>query len=83
VLQRGISNSDNETEAGSAEEFFEAEEIFSNSDSHDEQKDSDMISITSTDYAPSGEPRESSPFSNIELGVPPLSNGRASRKHSK
>jgi hypothetical protein len=58
---------DNEAEAGSADEFFEAEEIFSNADSHGGQKDADMISIASTDYAPGAEPRKSSPFSNIEL----------------
>jgi hypothetical protein len=28
-----------------------------------------MISITSTDYSPSAEPRKSSPFSNIELYI--------------
>jgi hypothetical protein len=65
-------------QAGSADEFFEAEEIFSNSDSHDGQN-----SIASTDYAPSAEPRKRSSFSNIELGVPLYSNGRASRKRSK
>jgi hypothetical protein len=70
-------------QAGSANEFFEAEEIFSNSDTHDGPKDVDMIYIASTNYAPSAESHKCSPFSNIELGVPPFSNGRASMKCSK
>ncbi|TVU49536.1 hypothetical protein EJB05_00849 [Eragrostis curvula] len=60
---------DDEMDAGSADEFFEAEEIFSNADSHEGQKDADMLSLASTDYTPNTEPQKSSPFSNFELDI--------------
>lgn len=60
---------DDDMETGSADEFYEAEEIFSNADSHDGH--ADMLSVASTDYSPtpSAEPRKSSPFSNFELDI--------------
>ncbi|GJN35281.1 hypothetical protein PR202_gb24034 [Eleusine coracana subsp. coracana] len=69
--EAALDDDDNEEmEAGSADEFFEAEEIFSNADSHDGQKDADMLSVASTDNStPSAEPRKISPFSNFELDI--------------
>lgn len=56
-----------EIEVGSTDEFFEAEEIFSNPDSHDVHKDADTLSVASTDSTLSAEVRKVSPFSNLEL----------------
>uniref|UniRef100_A0ACD5Y0P3 Uncharacterized protein n=1 Tax=Avena sativa TaxID=4498 RepID=A0ACD5Y0P3_AVESA len=62
-----------EVEVCSADEFFEAEEIFSNPDSHDGRKDAEtlsiasMLSIASTDCTSSAEARKISPFSSLEL----------------
>ncbi|GJM95354.1 hypothetical protein PR202_ga12077 [Eleusine coracana subsp. coracana] len=69
--EAALDDDDNEEmEAGSADEFFEAEEIFSNAGSHDGQKDADMLSVASTDNStPSAEPRKSSPFFNFELDI--------------
>lgn len=60
---------DDEMEFGSTDEFFEAEEIFSNPDSQDGQKDADILSIASTVCAPSAELRKISTFSNFELDI--------------
>ncbi|KAM0828267.1 hypothetical protein ACQ4PT_067651 [Festuca glaucescens] len=56
-----------EIEVDSADEFFEADEIFSNPDSHDGHKDAETLSISSTDCTPSAEARKISPFSSLEL----------------
>ncbi|KAM0843525.1 hypothetical protein ACQ4PT_057652 [Festuca glaucescens] len=56
-----------EIEVDSADEFFEANEIFSNPDSHDGHKDAETLSISSTDCTPSAEARKISPFSSLEL----------------
>ncbi|CAM0949390.1 unnamed protein product [Alopecurus aequalis] len=56
-----------EIEVGSADEFFEAEEIFGSPDSHDGHRDAETISIASTDCTPSAEARKISPFCSIEL----------------
>ncbi|EMS58418.1 Formin-like protein 12 [Triticum urartu] len=56
-----------EIEVGSADEFFEAEEIFSSLDLHDGHKDADFRSIASSDRTSSVEARKISPFSSLEL----------------
>ncbi|KAE8776633.1 formin-like protein 12 [Hordeum vulgare] len=56
-----------EIEVGSTDEFFEAEEIFSNPDSHDGHRDADFRSIASSDRTSSAEARKISPFSSLEL----------------
>ncbi|KAL6623534.1 hypothetical protein ACP70R_033413 [Stipagrostis hirtigluma subsp. patula] len=47
-----------------ADEYFEAEEIFSNADSQDGQKDADNLSVASTEHSLCVEPQETSPQDN-------------------
>jgi hypothetical protein len=62
---------DNDMDVASADEFFEAEEIFSNAESQDGNKDADTLSMVSTDYirTPSAECWKNSPFSNFDLNI--------------
>ncbi|XP_035820013.1 formin-like protein 12 isoform X6 [Zea mays] len=62
---------DDDMDVASADEFFEAEELFSNADSQEGNKDADTLSIASTDYTstPSAERWRNSPFSNFEPNI--------------
>ncbi|KAL6847320.1 hypothetical protein ACP4OV_023173 [Aristida adscensionis] len=60
---------DDDMDAGSADEYFEAEEIFSNAESQDGLKDADIISMASTDQSPSAEPRKTSLSSSFQPDI--------------
>jgi hypothetical protein len=66
-----VAHDDDDIDVASADEFFEAEEIFSNADSQEGHKDADTLSVTSTDFGPTprAEPRKNSPFTNFELDI--------------
>nr|XP_034586833.1 formin-like protein 12 isoform X6 [Setaria viridis]XP_034586834.1 formin-like protein 12 isoform X6 [Setaria viridis] len=66
-----VTPDDDDMDVASADEFFEAEEIFSNADSQEGLKDADTLSIASTDFGPTprAEPQKNSPFSNFELDI--------------
>ncbi|XP_039839916.1 formin-like protein 12 isoform X2 [Panicum virgatum] len=66
-----VAHDDDDIDVASADEFFEAEEIFSNADSQEGHKDADTLSTTSTDFGPTprAEPRKNSPFTNFELDI--------------
>uniref|UniRef100_A0A0D9W2W9 Formin-like protein n=1 Tax=Leersia perrieri TaxID=77586 RepID=A0A0D9W2W9_9ORYZ len=61
-----VSDYNDEMEVGSTDEFFEAEEIFSNPDSQEGQRDADVVSTTSTDCTPSAELMKDAQFSHFE-----------------
>ncbi|XP_021302349.1 formin-like protein 12 isoform X2 [Sorghum bicolor] len=67
----GYDDDDYDMDVASTDEFFEAEELFSNTDSQEGNKDADTLSIASTDYTstPSAERWKNSPFSNFELNI--------------
>ncbi|KAJ1265985.1 hypothetical protein BS78_08G116100 [Paspalum vaginatum] len=62
---------DDDMDVASADEFFEAEEIFSNADSQEGHKDIDTFSIASTDYTPTprAEYQKSPPFCKFEPDI--------------
>ncbi|CAL5090352.1 unnamed protein product [Urochloa decumbens] len=67
----GAFDDDDDMDVASADEFFEAEELFSNADSQEGHKDADTLSIASTLNGPTprAEPQKNSLFSDFELDI--------------
>ncbi|KAF8776703.1 hypothetical protein HU200_003432 [Digitaria exilis] len=66
-----VADDDDDMDVASADEFFEAEEIFSNADSQEGHKDADTLSLASADFGPTprAESRKNSTFSTFELDI--------------
>ncbi|KAF0899734.1 hypothetical protein E2562_022580, partial [Oryza meyeriana var. granulata] len=73
----GIFDYDDEVEVGSTDEFFEAEEIFSNPDSQEGQRDADILSTASTESGATPLPPPPGGYGELPPPPPPRVGVRA------